>query len=127
MSPELAILGQCQHAVFSTSTSPYAAASGYHGYSHEQILTAMTGKRKHSPGAVASHFLPAYPEPLVLPGDCIDVDRKYPPQSFRLWLNETDRNPVNARRNVIYVAAPPIIDSKVNFMRQWRTPTLVRE
>jgi hypothetical protein len=126
MPPKDKTLEQCQHSVLTTSPSPYAAASGYSPYSHEQILTAMTGKRKHPLDAVAFNFLPAYPAPLVLPGDCIDVDRKYPPQSFRSWLNETDRNPVTAQRKVIYVTAPPMIDPKANFMRHFRVPTLVR-
>ena len=82
----------------------------------------MTGRRKHSPSATVEHRLDAFPDPLVLPGDAIDLDPKYPPQSFRSWLNLDVRNQVTTRRSVIYVAAPPEIDESVGFMESWCIP-----
>ncbi|KIW66775.1 hypothetical protein PV04_06070 [Phialophora macrospora] len=112
----------CPHTVLTLSPSPYAQSSGHQHYTEQQILTAMTGKRRHAADAASRYHLAAFPAPLVLPGDVIDLDPRYPPQSFRSWMNEGARNQVTARRRVIYVAAPPEIDRSVNFMDDWRRP-----
>jgi archaemetzincin len=69
---------------------------------------------------VRAHELDAFPAPLVLPGDDIEGDPNYPPQSFREWLNTDERNHVTPSRKVLYVAAPPAIDSSVAHMRDWQ-------
>ena len=109
----------CLHSVPTLTPSPYAVNSGYKPKTNNQLLTALTGKRKHSPTDAWNYTLDVYPEPLVLPGDSIDLDPKYPAQSFQSWVKLGDRNHVTARRNVVYVAAPPEIDESVKLMRGW--------
>ncbi len=112
----------CRHPDLTFSLSAHAKSAGHQAYTDQQILNAMTGKRKHAADAAFQHHLDAFPDVLVLPGDAIDLDPKYPPQSFRSWLNEGTRNQVTTRRNTIYVAAPPEIDSNVKFMKDWYQP-----
>lgn len=117
-------LGTCKHSQLTWSSSPYAATSGHHFYTNRQLVTAITGKRKQSPGDVSSFHLDAFPAPLSLPDDEVNSNPKYPPQSFRSWLNLGVRNHFTTRRNVIYVAAPPAIDASVGFMREWCRPKI---
>lgn len=111
----------CAHQLQSSSITK-SASSGHRVYNNQQILTAITGKRKHPRGAVWQHQLDTFPAPLVLPDDAIDLDPKYPPQSFRSWLNEGVRNQVTARRNILYVAVPPEVDPNVAFVEAWCRP-----
>ncbi|KIX02872.1 uncharacterized protein Z518_08815 [Rhinocladiella mackenziei CBS 650.93] len=113
---------KCKHDSLTFSPSNHAVTWGYSPYTNQQILTAITGKRKHSPRAAFSHHLDIFPAPLVLPGDEIDVDPTCPPQSFRSWVNLGVRNHVTSRRNVIYVAVSPEIDPSVGYMREWCRP-----
>ena len=95
----------CQHALLTTMPSPASSAAGYVPYTPQQLFTARTGRYKHSPSDIPS--AQDYPAPLALPGDCLLDDPKYPPQSFRSWLNLNGRNEVTQERRVVYVAAPP--------------------
>jgi len=116
----------CEHWTLICSISPYATASSHHAYTDSQLVTAATGKRKLPGSYLTNNALEAFPAPLILPGDDIDCDPKYPPQSFRSWLNLGVRNHVTSRRNVIYLAAAPDIDVDVAFMRDWQHPRLGR-
>ena len=60
-----------------------------------------------------------FPAPLVLPGDDLSLDPRYSPQSLNAWIREKDRNKVTGEKNVIYVAAPPEIDSDFEFIDTW--------
>lgn len=71
---------------------------------------------------MSEHDLNAFPAPLVLPDDAIDIDPRYPTQSFRSWLNEGVRNQVTTRRNVLYVAVPPKVDADMKFIEDWSRP-----
>ncbi|KIW20232.1 hypothetical protein PV08_00807 [Exophiala spinifera] len=117
----------CDHESLTCLPSTYAAASGHRTITTNQLLAAATGKRTASVDDHATLAPLVYPVPLVLPGDDIDCDPNYPPQSFREWLNLGVRNLVSSRRNVIYLAAPPDIDDSVAFMRDWQHPTAWRE
>ncbi|KIW48045.1 uncharacterized protein PV06_00674 [Exophiala oligosperma] len=114
----------CEHKYLTCLSSPYAAAFPYRTYTTGQLLTAVTGKRKASENDNSVLAPQVYPAPLILPGDDIDCDPTYPPQSFREWVNMGVRNQVNSRRNVIYLAATSDVDDSVDFMRDWQFPTV---
>lgn len=114
----------CEHRCLTWLSSPYAAALGHRPFTTKQLLVAATGKRKASEDENSISTPQVYPAPLILPGDDIDCDPKYPSQSFREWVNQGVRNQVNSRRNVIYLAAIPDIDDSVAFMRDWQLPAI---
>jgi archaemetzincin len=66
--------------------------------------------------------LEPFSAPLVLPGDDLSEDPEYPPQSIHEWQADEDRNEVKPRKNTIYVAAPPAIDSGISFVKSWSEP-----
>ncbi|KAH9822018.1 protein kinase [Teratosphaeria destructans] len=68
-----------------------------------------------------------FPAPLALPGDELSFDPTYPPQSFRSWSREKNRNSVTRQRNTIYVASPPEIANSAGFLRQWTRPHVEQE
>ncbi|OTA94200.1 hypothetical protein M434DRAFT_71758 [Hypoxylon sp. CO27-5] len=71
----------------------------------------------------------AFPGPLILPGDELAQDPKYPPQSFRSWLNEglrKNRKP-NKTRHALYVASVPEITPSMSFMKGWLQPNVGKE
>ena len=103
----------CQHPRLVLSSSPAAAASGVIQYTPQQLYTAATGKRKRT--TAGSTNVADFPAPLALPGDALLDDPKYPPQSFRSWLN-LGANVITAQRKVVYVAGPPEIGEDVEFM-----------
>ncbi|KAJ8122322.1 hypothetical protein ONZ43_g1451 [Nemania bipapillata] len=70
----------------------------------------------------AARLSPSFPGPLLLPKDELNWDPEYPPQSFRSWLIETQRNKPTPERKALYVAASPIITSGVSFMNDWIQP-----
>lgn len=47
---------------------------------------------------------------------------RMPKQSVQSWLREKERNPVTPARNVVYVAAPPDIQSDARFIQTWEVP-----
>ncbi|KAF8152230.1 hypothetical protein B0H34DRAFT_663596 [Crassisporium funariophilum] len=70
----------------------------------------------HDMGAEQDELFPA---PLILPGDDLALDPLYPAQSLRSFIRDKDRNTVTETRNVVYIAAPPDVDSQVSFLRSW--------
>ena len=108
----------CSHTSLSFSPSPYAASTGYTQPTRQQLRTAAgVGKNEAYPPEST------FPAPLVLPGDELVFDPKYPPQSFRSWLREKDRNDVTPDRKTIYIADSPRADS-LAFVRSWAQPKL---
>lgn len=110
----------CQHRTLCLDTSPHAAVVGYHRPSAERRATAAGLKSTQ----VATLSAATFPAPLVLPGDDLALDPKWPPQSLRSWLRLEERNPVTSERNVIYVAPPPNLEAEVNFMKSWSQPKI---
>ncbi|KAI0835067.1 hypothetical protein F5Y06DRAFT_143375 [Hypoxylon sp. FL0890] len=120
--------------------SVYAKQAGYNWPSSDRRLAATTKsgrnplatKEKNPKGLVhlteeaTSKLSHAFPGPLILPGDELAQDPKYPAQSFRSWLNEglrKNRKP-NKRRNALYVASVPEIASSMSFMKGWVRPNV---
>ena len=64
----------------------------------------------------------SFPAPLLLPGDELSLDPRYPPQSLRSWVREKERNEVTKQKNVIYVTGPPGMDLEIGFARTWAYP-----
>ena len=63
-----------------------------------------------------------FPAPLVLPGDELEIDPDYPPQSAQEWVDEEDRNEVTSDQRTIYVVPPPKVSHHVSFMNAWTAP-----
>ncbi|KAG6888728.1 hypothetical protein C0995_006380 [Termitomyces sp. Mi166 len=113
----------CEHAALTFVPSAHAEAVGYCRATPERLAaaTSRTGRiSKNTPIASALTF----PAPLVLPNDELALDPRCPPQSLRSWLREKDRNPVTAGNNIIYVGAPPDVDSDAQFIRSWTQPQI---
>ena len=109
----------CQHARLITTSSPTGIEAGCIQYTHQQLHTAATGKKKHSDEPCDINH-EDFPAPLALPGDSILDDPKYPPQSFCSWLNLSGRNSITDQRNVLYVAAPPVVRKDMGFLEHKR-------
>ncbi|KAL8773892.1 MAG: hypothetical protein Q9209_001322 [Squamulea sp. 1 TL-2023] len=113
------ILEACEHDSLTSSSSPYATESNYKRPLHK--LTAKKRKRDHD------NTNNLFPAPLILPGDELALDPKYPAQSVRSWQRDKNRNAVTHKRNIIYVAAPPRIDEDVEIVNSWTLPTSPRQ
>ena len=107
----------CAHSTLLLSESPHASEAGFQRRSEQQRATAA-GKKKNDSSADAASF----PGPLVLPEDDLSSDPKQPAQSLRSFLSNKHRNKVTPEKNVIYVAAPPIISKEVHFISSWSYP-----
>jgi archaemetzincin len=110
----------CQHTYLQFSTSENAATAGYKRPTPHQRATAATTSMSKSL-ADPEDLQYTFPASLVLPGDDLSEDPKYPPQSLRSWLRDKDRNAVTLERNVVYVAAPPLTDVRdgADFAQAW--------
>ncbi|KAI8964511.1 hypothetical protein F5Y11DRAFT_87755 [Daldinia sp. FL1419] len=130
----------CQHEALQLEPSDHAREVGYNRPTPDRRLAATTKSGRNplaakgiGAGAMeqlteesASKLSNVFPGPLVLPDDELGVDPKYPPQSFRSWLNEPirkNRKP-NKRRKTLYVANAPRITSDVSYMKKWLQPKL---
>ncbi|RFU31664.1 hypothetical protein B7463_g4675, partial [Scytalidium lignicola] len=121
MSRTVGSEGKCydHRSLLFTSTS-HANDVGYKRPDIGKRRVAASFSAKSSPDAVLDDF--SFPAPLVLPGDDLSIDPKYPPQSARSWDREKDRNPVTQERRTIYVAAPPTVSHDVQFVQRWTKP-----
>lgn len=109
-------MARCSHTEIVLSPSPYASVVDFKGPTLRQRATALGLKRKLDDEPNIS----CYPSPLVLPGDDLANDPKYPPQSVLSWVREKHRNKVTEERRTIYVAAPPRISKEVaGRMKNW--------
>ncbi|KAL8789656.1 MAG: hypothetical protein Q9213_001092 [Squamulea squamosa] len=113
------ILEACKHDSLSSRSSPYATRSGYKQSLHKPSATKR--KRDHDETNIL------FPAPLVLPGDELAIDPKYPAQGVRSWQRGKDRNVVTPERNIIYVAAPPGIDEGAEIVNSWTLPNSPRQ
>ncbi|KAJ6508621.1 hypothetical protein C8R45DRAFT_967983 [Mycena sanguinolenta] len=117
----------CDHKTLSFECSPYASETGYSRPTAQQREDAAT-LHPASKGTL-KRAAPNDPEdlgpfcaPLVLLGDDLSEDPEYPPQSVAEWRTDEDRNEVAPGKNTIYVAAPPLIDTKISFVQSWTEP-----
>ena len=108
----------CQHSDLCFEPSPHAGEAGHCRRTAQQRATAA-GETKKSATKVSDSTFPA---PLLLPGDDLSLDPRYPPQSLRSWVSGKHRNEVTNRRNVIYVAGQPCAAADVGFLRDWEYP-----
>ncbi|KAF9459855.1 hypothetical protein BDZ94DRAFT_1300261 [Collybia nuda] len=114
---------RCTHPTVVTSPSRHAVSVGYSHPTLQQRIAATTASgRAPKPKDVKNDAGPSaltFPAPLVLPGDDLSLDPRYPPQSFRAWKQGKDRNEITSERNVIYVAAPPSVTSEAAVVQNW--------
>lgn len=128
----------CNHDIFQLTPSPFAELAGFQQFDARARVAATTRSGRAPPtrnnSTVGTHFVKqdqiesqTFPAPLVLPHDALnyDPDGDEPAQSFKSWLNEKHRNKITPERKTIYVGAPPEIDDKVVFMREWTKPNAI--
>ncbi|MCJ1457691.1 hypothetical protein MMC28_008060 [Mycoblastus sanguinarius] len=109
---------RCAHTTLSFEPSLHAEEVGYRRPTAQQRAAAAGKGKKDGSDQLSNHF----PAPLVLPGDDLSYDPRWPPQSLLSWTRLKDRNDMTSERDVIYVAAPPDIDPEVEFIRSWSQP-----
>ncbi|KAL8729231.1 MAG: hypothetical protein Q9166_004852 [cf. Caloplaca sp. 2 TL-2023] len=107
-------LEDCIHEDLIFTSSPHAAVVGY----KQPIYKPTAWKHKGN----SKEAVVPYPAPLVLPGDELAFDPKYPPQSVRSWQRLKERNPVTRRGKVIYIATPPDVDPDIDIINSWTHP-----
>ena len=107
----------CDHAVLRYTASGHANETGHNRRTQQQRAIAA-GRKKDEDTTPDTLF----PGPLVLPGDELSCDPRYPAQSLSSWVGLKERNEVNRRRNVLYVVGPPGIQPNVKYIREWAHP-----
>lgn len=130
----------CKHNVLQLTPSPFAELAGFEQPDPKKRIaaTVKSGRAPPSRGTSSSSskliedaqiLSQAFPGPLVLPHDALnyDPDGDEPAQSFKSWFQEKHRNKVTSARQTLYVGAPPSIDPRVKFMRDWVTPNLRKD
>ncbi|KAK3175889.1 hypothetical protein OEA41_007211 [Lepraria neglecta] len=109
---------ECEHNILRFESSTHAEEVGYRRPAAQQRAIAAGRTKKDADSWSDSSF----PAPLVLPGDELSFDPRYPPQSLRSWLREKERNEVTKEKNALYVAGPPDTDTEIGFVRTWACP-----
>lgn len=113
----------CTHSSVCYTSSSHAIAAGFKRPSKQVRLAAGEPTLAMSPEEECIVDDPkTFPPPLVLPGDDLAEDPEFPPQSYREWFREEERNPVTGKRKTVYVASVPLVDDVVSFMKSWSTP-----
>ncbi|RDW94619.1 hypothetical protein BP5796_00382 [Coleophoma crateriformis] len=125
-------MSACNHAALVLEPTRHAREVGYSRPSQKERAAATTSqgtlKSSGKPKPGTSQISPrlsdpaTFPAALLLPGDDLAQDPKYPPQSRRAWTREKDRNKVTPERNVIYIAAPPKVDFQKDEIKRWTRP-----
>ncbi|KAI0903706.1 hypothetical protein F4823DRAFT_260360 [Ustulina deusta] len=132
----MAAKGACQHDELLLECSPWAEEAGFERPDAAKRLAATTrtgrnplatkGKTakatKKLSQEAAERLVPSFPGPLLLPKDELNWDPDCPPQSFRSWLREVERNKLTPERKTLYIAAPPTVTPGVSFMNGWEQP-----
>ena len=106
----------CSHNSLLLESSDHACKAGYRDHTAKQLSNAAGN------GQGGTELISSFPRPLVLPGDDLSEDPRYPGQSLRSWIREPHRNEVTSGRNVIYVASPPASSGGVKMMDRWALP-----
>lgn len=107
----------CSHPVLRFTPSTHAGDVGYKRPTIDQRRIAA-GK-KYIEDVESDDVFPA---PLVLPGDDLALDPRYPPQSLRSWLREPHRNAVTRSRNKLYIVGSPEVEKNVDYVNRWAIP-----
>ncbi|KAK6523201.1 Archaemetzincin-1 [Orbilia ellipsospora] len=103
--------------------SPNAAKAGYNRPAETTLRTATTFSRKPSPSATTA-TLPqtTFPAPLILPGDDLSSDPRYPPQSLTRFKRLPERNPITYPRLKLYTLTLPTISPDTPEFESWTLP-----
>ena len=109
----------CAHTTLNFNSSARAEEFGFYRRTAQQRATAA-GKGRSDPIDNLDNVFPA--RALLLPGDDLSCDPRWPPQSLRSWVREKERNSVTPERRTIYVAAPPEIEADAAYMESWAKP-----
>ncbi|KAF7973460.1 hypothetical protein HWV62_15048 [Athelia sp. TMB] len=109
----------CSHDTLLITPSSHAVHAGYTQPTPSKCLAATTASGRAPSDSQKAQSSWSFPAPLALPGDELAYDPSYPPQSFRSWKQEKDRNQITANRRTIYVAAPPTIKDADAVIRDW--------
>ncbi|KIW00116.1 uncharacterized protein PV09_08298 [Verruconis gallopava] len=116
---------RCLHSELRLESSPHVFNTNYKR-ADEARRIAATQTSGRAPQNLDEFYVAAstFPAPLILPEDELALDGKYPAQSVRSWVRGEYRNEVTAKRNTIYVVAPPAISDEVECMRAWSRPDI---
>lgn len=115
----------CKHTHLYLDVSPHASKAGFRRATERQRILAATkdGRVRKQPDLLTSKELfedeTVFPGPLTLPGDELAEDPECPPQDFREWRDEEERNPVTQDRKTIYLVASPTIGKDVSKLHAW--------
>lgn len=118
----------CSHASLVADVSPNGHEAGYKRVDWKR-RTAATTPSGRVPKVTCEQedeqqsFAFAYPAPLVLPEDDLACNPTYPPQSFRSWKHQKERNRVTCDRKTIFVARSPRVSKNLSDMVEWTGPT----
>ncbi|KAK5119854.1 hypothetical protein LTR85_007180 [Meristemomyces frigidus] len=131
-------MARCEHQTLCFEVSRHAIEAGYSQPTLPKRLAAAqpSGRAPSSTRSRAGErdgdasqppLDSTFAAPLVLPGDELAWNPKYPPQSLRSWTGAKYRNPVTSQRRTIYVVPPPKVDESVAFVSSWAQPTGVKD
>ncbi|KAI9716460.1 MAG: hypothetical protein M1812_005355 [Candelaria pacifica] len=121
----------CEHEALILTPSSYAAQAGYHAPTTRRCSVAAsvptptrsTPKDNVMRASMSQKEMAAsFPAPLVLPGDDLAEDSDNSQQSACEWLSMKERNGVTSRKKVVYVAAPPNVETGIDFIPTWTHP-----
>jgi archaemetzincin len=116
-------MASCKHVSFQLDVSPYGLEAGFTRLDDRKRTAATTLSGRAPVAGLAEKVSPeAYPSPLVLPGDDLAWDPKWPPQSVRSWAQAKERNKLTQKRKTLYVVPPPDVAADATFMRSWALP-----
>ncbi|RFU81017.1 metalloprotease [Trichoderma arundinaceum] len=115
----------CKHSHLYLDVSPHAPKAGFKRPTERQRILAATkdGRVGKELDVITRKQLfgdgMTFPGPLILPDDDLAEDPEYPPQDFREWRDDEERNPVTRERKVIYIVTSPSIEQGVSKMETW--------
>ncbi|KAF2745277.1 hypothetical protein M011DRAFT_406869 [Sporormia fimetaria CBS 119925] len=121
----------CRHKDLHLDPSPFAPEAGYIRPNAAQRAAAASGEpaksRRHIKVITdgAKRMEHAFPAPLVLPWDDLNLDPECPGQDMREWLDLDARNPITAKRKTLYIVDLPTTDNLPK-MDAWSKPTMDR-
>ncbi|KAL6797353.1 hypothetical protein GGI42DRAFT_92568 [Trichoderma sp. SZMC 28013] len=119
----------CKHSHLYLDVSPHASTVGFRRATERQRIIAATkdGRFRKNLDLLTPKELfedeSTFPGPLILPDDDLAEDPEYPPQDFREWRDEEERNPVTRERKTIYIVPSPSITQEVYKMQTWSVCT----
>ncbi|KAK6193111.1 hypothetical protein LQW54_012790 [Pestalotiopsis sp. IQ-011] len=132
---------QCDHKDLQVGPSGHAIDVGFKRANADRLLAATTrsGRNPLAVKGVGAEALEeivsrstaetaaSFPGPLILPNDHLALDPKDPPQSFRSWLLERERNKPTKKQETLYVASTPEIPTQMRHMKAWTEPKVSRD